>query len=413
MQPPKIEIKNVSKVFYKNILDKNQTDSNETLKLTSFDKQALKNIDVTFNAGDIIGIVGCNGAGKSTLLSIIAGISNQTQGQISIHGKVTAVLTLGVGLREDLTGRENIYLDGELQGKSRAEIDAIMDKIIDFSELKDFIDRPIKIYSTGMKSRLAFSMLVEIEPEILIIDEALSAGDVFFAEKALKKIKEICQKGKIVLLVSHSMSTINTMCNRCLWMEKGEIIMDDAPSVVTHQYLEKIKNEDALIDISTNRADVSKILNGSNFKILDVVLKQKGRQRAQNIFDTFENFLIEVVISRLEILYAHLHITIERIDGMVLHYHNYDISQIEIKKNSHAFIFELSLDSMFLNKGFYQLKIELSEKETITNYFTRLFEVRNNQMPSGGAPLLRYLAEITLDNEDSTKCLDLIELTTE
>jgi lipopolysaccharide transport system ATP-binding protein len=407
MQEPKIEIRQLSKIFHHQISDSVQQKDNFNATLKADDKIVLQDINLSIQSGETIGIIGRNGAGKSTLLSIIVGIASQTCGEVTINGKVTAVMTLGIGLREDMTGRENIYLDGEIQGKSKIDMDALIDKIIDFAELDEFIDKPVKTYSTGMKSRLAFSMLVEIEPEILIIDEALSAGDVFFAAKASKKIQEICQKGKIVILVSHAMATIESMCTRCLWIEKGKIILDDKPQIVTQAYLKKIKEEDDLTDTKNKLIPVLNILENARCKIIDVVLKQEGRDYSQNAFYTQDSFVIEILITRLQ-CNARLFVAIERIDSLVIHHQEYDLSQIEDQEQN--LLFQLSLDSLVLNKGYYQVTLNLVEDGIVTNYYTRLFEVRNNQMHSGGVPLLHYPVEIKLVNEETIKCSDSIEL---
>ena len=205
---------------------------------------ALDDISLTIHKGERVGIIGRNGAGKSTLLQILAGITEPTSGRINIAGKVTAVLTLGIGLREDLTGRENIYLDGETQGKSRREMSVYIDGIIEFAELGKFIDLPLRTYSTGMKARLAFAMITQIDPEILIIDEALSVGDAAFSVKAGRRIAELCARGAIVLIVSHSMQSIQELCNRCLWLDQGKLVMDGAPEAVTRGYLQSVKEAD-------------------------------------------------------------------------------------------------------------------------------------------------------------------------
>lgn len=205
---------------------------------------ALDDLTLSIRKGERVGIIGRNGAGKSTLLQMLAGITEPSAGRLSISGKVTAVLTLGVGLREDLTGRENIYLDGETQGKARELMDADVEAIIEFAELGKFIDLPLRTYSTGMKARLAFAMITQINPEILIIDEALSVGDAAFSVKAGKRIAQLCAQGAIVLIVSHSMQSIRELCNRCLWLNQGRLLMDGPPEEVTRAYLESVKDAD-------------------------------------------------------------------------------------------------------------------------------------------------------------------------
>lgn len=205
---------------------------------------ALDDLTLSIRKGERVGIIGRNGAGKSTLLQMLAGITEPTSGRLSISGKVTAVLTLGVGLREDLTGRENIYLDGETQGRARESMGSDVDAIVEFAELGKFIDLPLRTYSTGMKARLAFAMITQINPEILIIDEALSVGDAAFAVKAGKRIAQLCAQGAIVLIVSHSMQSIRELCNRCLWLNQGRLLMDGSPAEVTRAYLESVKDAD-------------------------------------------------------------------------------------------------------------------------------------------------------------------------
>ena len=412
MLQPRIEVKHLSKVFYRHFGDTFRENRFEKKQLLPDDKLVLDNVSFVFNSGETIGVIGRNGAGKSTLLSILAGVSKQTYGEVNICGKVTAVMTLGVGLREDLSGRDNIYLDGQLQGKTRNDVNKIIDEIIEFTELGEFIDRPVKVYSTGMKSRLAFSMLVGIEPEILIIDEALSAGDAFFAEKASQKIKEICKKGKIVIIVSHSMATIHSMCNRCLWVEKGMILMDDEPAKVTTRYLQKIQEEDQCRELKNHQAIISHTNEHANYKILDVALKCLDSDYPQSIFYTKDSLSIEIGIKKLSSGFAVLHFVLERIDGLVVCHEQHEINP-DSSDLSFSFRIQFSLESLTLNKGYYQLKVDLMENSELTNQFIRFFEVKNNHMAKGGTSLLHYPAEIALLNEEVKLCSDSIELIAE
>ena len=408
MLEPSVEICALSKVFYAKALDAVREPGAQVKSVSGDDKLALDNINLTFRSGETIGIIGRNGAGKSTLLSIIARLSEQTEGEINITGKVTAVMTLGIGLREDLTGRDNIYLDGELQGKTRDEINLLLEDIIAFAELDTFIDKPVKTYSTGMKSRLAFSMLVGIEPEILIIDEALSAGDIFFAEKAGKKIKEICDKGKIVLLVSHAMGVIDTMCNRCLWMEQGRVIMDGKPLDVTKQYLKKIQEEDQGQALSAYQTPVSKTLDNARYIVRDVRLKREGDEQA--LFYTKEAFGLAIEIMRLSPQQGQLRVIIERLDGLIVSSEHYDLDGDDVSDINVCLQIELCLDALVLNRGYYQVKLDVFEHDERTNEFIRFFEVKNPSASNGGVSLLHYPAEISLMNEEVSVCLDSREL---
>ncbi|UVT16836.1 MAG: ABC transporter ATP-binding protein [Nitrospira sp.] len=238
---PHIEVQNVVKAFPLGIVDSLVTFGKIICDIplegsAPAAKTAVNGVSLSIGSGERVGIIGQNGAGKSTLLHLIAGIASPTSGRVLVKGHVTSVLTLGVGIREELSGRENIYVDGELQGKARSETDLVIGDIIEFAELGEFIDRPVRTYSTGMKARLAFSMIAFIDPEILLIDEALSVGDVAFSKKATRRIREICARGRIVVVVSHGLDAISEMCTRCIWMESGRIRLDGSPLEVIQAY---------------------------------------------------------------------------------------------------------------------------------------------------------------------------------
>lgn len=207
-------------------------------------RAALDGVSFTLQHGERLGVIGRNGAGKSTLLQILSSVTEPSSGTISIDGVVTAVLTLGIGLREEMTGRENIYMDFSARGDDADLTESIVSEIIDFAELGEFIDMPMRTYSTGMKARLAFSMITQIKPEILIIDEALSVGDAAFSVKAEQRISELCSRGSIVIVVSHSMESVRSLCNRCIWLDKGKVVMDGSPDLVCSRYLDSIREAD-------------------------------------------------------------------------------------------------------------------------------------------------------------------------
>lgn len=195
--------------------------------------RALDGVSFDVPRGEVLGIIGSNGAGKSTLLKIITGVLEPSAGTVDIKGRVTAILELGLGFNPEYSGRQNIYLSGLLYGMNRAEIDSKIEEIIEFSGLADFIERPVKTYSSGMHSRLAFSIATAVEPDILIIDEALAAGDSTFVQKCLRRIRQLCSGGRTVLLVSHGTGLLAQLCQRVIWMERGRIrMMGPAISVV-------------------------------------------------------------------------------------------------------------------------------------------------------------------------------------
>ena len=194
---------------------------------------ALRDISFTVSKGEIIGVIGTNGSGKSTLLQIIAGTLAPTIGTVNVIGRVSAILELGAGFNTEFTGRENVLLNASIIGFSRDAIAEQMEKICAFSELGDFFDQPIKTYSSGMHARLAFSIAIHVDPEILIVDEALAVGDARFVAKCMRRIKDIMSKGTTVLFVSHDISSVRTLCSRTLWLDQGYLVEDGGVFPVT------------------------------------------------------------------------------------------------------------------------------------------------------------------------------------
>ena len=184
---------------------------------------ALKDVSFNIQRGDALGLIGLNGSGKSTMLKIIAGVLKPTKGSVAVRGEVAPLIELGAGFDFDLTAGENIFLNGALMGRSHEEMEAHYEEIIDFSELRDFIDVPVKNFSSGMVSRIAFAIATAVKPDILIADEILSVGDFRFQEKCMKRIRGLMENGATILLVSHNVDQIRSICNRALWIEKGEL----------------------------------------------------------------------------------------------------------------------------------------------------------------------------------------------
>ncbi len=198
---------------------------------------AVKNVSFDVESGQAVGIIGRNGAGKSTLLKILCRITTPTRGCATIRGRISSLLEVGTGFHQELTGRENVYLNGTILGMKKVEVDKKFDEIVAFSGIEKFIDTPVKRYSSGMKVRLAFSVAAHLEPDILIVDEVLAVGDADFQKKCLKKMEDVGGKGRTVLFVSHDMSAITRLCNRVILLEEGRIAKDGSPEQVISHYL--------------------------------------------------------------------------------------------------------------------------------------------------------------------------------
>lgn len=235
-----IEVKNVTMDFIvqnENIRSIKEYVVNVLKGKISYRKfRALDNVNFFVKKGQVCGIIGKNGAGKSTLLKIIAGVLAPTEGKVNIQGTIAPMLELGAGFDQDLSARENVYLNGAILGYDRAFIDKKYQEIVDFSGLHDFMGNPVRTFSSGMMMRLAFSIATIVEPEILIVDEILSVGDGNFAIKSEKRMRELMSGGTTVLMVSHVLEQIQEMCNRVIWLDHGKIIMDGNADDVCEAY---------------------------------------------------------------------------------------------------------------------------------------------------------------------------------
>ena len=197
----------------------------------------LNDINLTINKGESVALIGTNGSGKSTLLKLMTKIIYPKKGKITTNGKLTSLLELGAGFHDDFTGRENIYFNASIFGLTKQEIDAKIDEIIEFSELHDFIDNPVRTYSSGMYMRLAFSVAINVQADILLIDEILAVGDQHFQDKCFNKLIELKESGKTIVIVTHSMDQVKRFCNRAVWLYKGEIRKDGPVNKVLEEYL--------------------------------------------------------------------------------------------------------------------------------------------------------------------------------
>lgn len=268
---------------------------------------ALKDVSFNVNKGERIGIIGHNGAGKSTLLKVFSRITVPTEGEIEVKGKIASLLEVGTGFHMELTGRENIYLNGSILGMSRAEIDEKFDDIVEFSEIGKFLDTPVKRYSSGMFVKLAFAVASHLDPDILIVDEVLAVGDMKFQEKCLGKMEDVAGDGRTVLYVSHSMRTVQQLCDRVIVMDHGRIIYDGNVDDGIKIYMQNTKKMEKFNDLSKiNRTD------GVGNKI--IVNSVEILNKENNIFSNKDVLMLKLMLKsykdlkslriRITILYA-------------------------------------------------------------------------------------------------------------
>ncbi len=249
---------------------------------------ALRDVSFEVKRGEVLGLIGTNGAGKSTLLKVLSRITPPSSGRISIRGRVSSLLEVGTGFHPELTGRENVYLNGTVMGMRKFEVDQRFDEIVDFSGVETFLDTPVKRYSSGMRVRLAFAVAAHLEPEILIIDEVLAVGDAAFQKKCLNKMEDVGQEGRTVLFVSHNMPAVTRLCTRALLLHEGKIVMNDSPSVVVGAYL----NADSGI-VSERRWPEEKAPGGNAIRLRRVRVKGEDNNTVE-IVDVQDRVGIEV-----------------------------------------------------------------------------------------------------------------------
>ena len=259
-----IRVKDVSKLY--KLYDRNIDRLRDSLGFGSGkykEHYALRNLSFDIGKGECIGIIGTNGAGKSTILKIITGVLTPTSGEVEIDGRVSALLELGAGFNMEYTGIENVYLNGTMMGFSKEEIDSRLQSILDFADIGEFVNQPVKSYSSGMFVRLAFAVAINIDPEILIVDEALSVGDVFFQAKCYKKFEEFKQAGKTIVFVSHDLSSIQKYCDKAILLDKGKKIGEGKPFEIIDLYKKAMvgmldTEESAEVDAVRKEAEASR-----------------------------------------------------------------------------------------------------------------------------------------------------------
>lgn len=273
---------------------------------------ALNGIDLTVYKGEALGIIGGNGAGKSTMLKLLSRVTAPSSGEIDIYGRIASMLEVGTGFNGELTGRENIYMNGAILGMTKAEIDAKMEDIIEFSEVRDFIDTPVKRYSSGMYVKLAFSVAAHLDSEIMIMDEVLAVGDMAFQKKCLDKMRDAAKKeGRTVLYVSHNMNTIRQLCDRCVVLDKGKVIFEGDVEEGIRIYFGNSASSDRTIELD-------KLVREPAFAASPVKMNRFDIVNSENaIFNVGSNLVFNLTyISTKDIPDAYVRIMLKSIDGI-------------------------------------------------------------------------------------------------
>lgn len=390
-----IEISNLSKIY--RLYDKSSDRLKETLglnkKMLHKEYYALKDINLKIKKGEILGIIGTNGSGKSTLLKIITGVLNASSGDIKINGMISALLELGAGFNPEYTGIQNIYLNGTMMNKTKEQVDQEIQDIIDFADIGDFINQPVKTYSSGMFVRLAFAVATSVNPQILIVDEALSVGDINFQMKSINKIKDLMKNGTTVLFVSHDIITIKSLCNKVLYLNKGNIVAYGEAGEVCDLYL---KNQNKSSGLVTNiNKDTNKTLNNTDKVIIESSeFEQKANSSRQgNGKAIVKNIIVEDEFGNLKLDFSYkdkmkinIYIKVEEdIDSIVVAFYLRNRNQIEIigtnnlyenlelknLRKGETYVISYVLTN-YLQEGEYGISVILADNVPTSEYYDEI-----------------------------------------
>ena len=390
-----IEVKNLSKKYRLGVISSGSFAVDLTSKINQYlglkdpnskideeigsvkkEKVALSNLNLNVKKGEILGIIGKNGAGKSTFLKIISRITAPSSGEIKVKGRIASLLEIGTGFHPELTGRENIYLNGSIMGMKKKEINLKIKEIIDFSGIREYIDTPVKRYSSGMGVRLGFAVAAHLEPEILLIDEVLAVGDIDFQRKCLGKIESISNLGRTVIFVSHNMVAIRSLCSRAILIDNGKIIFDSSPEKTIAKYLLSTG-----VYNTTKTWTLEKAPGSKKFKFLGV----KITSLKDEIITVSSGFKIEFIcISYLSKSAVDISYEIFTYDEIKLIHHGHLISDPSNLKIG-QYRLEAHFPAFILNEGKYKLKVwsGLSGTEALASVDNFIeFEISNNQIDS-------------------------------
>lgn len=314
---------------------------------------ALKDIDLDIEKGDVIGVIGKNGAGKSTLLKVLSQITRPTTGRIEINGRVASLLEVGTGFHPELTGRENIFLNGTILGMTRKEVAVKFDEIVDFAGIGKFIDTPVKRYSSGMYVRLAFAVAAHLEPEILIIDEVLAVGDAEFQTKCLGKMKDVAGEGRTVVFVSHDLGAVKNLCTKGVLLRNGELVFKGDIKDTISKYTQAFYSDELSYDVS----DYSKRTRGNQFAVIENISINKS------LLSPVDSLEVEILSRTLEesTIGKKIHIAIFIMDEMNNCLYHFNSTAVDYEKtysetNKTTFV----INDLNLSRGTYAINVHLS-----------------------------------------------------
>lgn len=378
-----IKVENISKIYklYDKPIDRLKEALNLSKKNYHKDHYALNQISFEVKKGEVVGIIGTNGSGKSTLLKMITSVLTPTSGNISVDGKVSALLELGAGFNPEYTGLENIYLNGTMMGYSKHEMDTKVNSIAEFADIGEFINQPVKTYSSGMFARLAFAVAINVDPDILIVDEALSVGDIRFQQKCYRKIEEL-KKNKTVLIVSHDITTITKFCDRVIWIEQGNLKGIGEPIEISKQYqayvvdskLEKHSVGKKTSDYNSNVMGLHEIKSDSElFGDKKAVITGIGlfeKDSNQILESVLPGMLVKLVIRikyNQEIFNPIIGFTINDRLGNIIFQTNSDTLKINIDTYNEIEYYEFEFTVPELNEGTYTISPAVASG-TVSNH---------------------------------------------
>ncbi|SDG79096.1 ABC transporter ATP-binding protein [Bosea robiniae] len=388
---PHIRIQGLSKAYPESITEADEVIrhylADDTARQAAGVSFALRDISFEVADGERIGLIGANGAGKTTLMRILTGLAMPSTGRVEVEGKLQAILTIGASLREDMTGRENLLLAARLAGHPEERLPAVTEDMIDFAGLDHFIDWPVRTYSSGMKARLSFAGAIFIDPEILLIDEALSVGDRTFADKATAAVRKLCEAGRIVMIVSHSVETITAMCDRCIWLDNGRLVMDGPAKEVGEAYEQamRLKFERAMISSSQSRNATldSRIVAMSD---LAIDMKQAPATDAMPMPSPMLTLSCDLTLAA-SVASLDVELQVERLDGLLIARNR---TTLPGPHEPGEITIEIDAPEFFLASGFYMIGLGISADGALLAQLGGQIQIQSEIVYKHGTPTLAW-----------------------